>query len=72
MPSSPSITVALLLSITWGLSFVFVTPRIMTPQARFQTQPANCVDPPLPRFIEKSQKCTAIDQDVDRLQGAAE
>src|SRR5271157_4765357 len=54
MPSSPSITVALLLFITWGLSFVSVTPRIMRPQARFQTQPANRVDPPLPRFIEKS------------------
>src|SRR5271165_2787845 len=54
MPSSPSITVALLLSITWGLSFVSVTPRIMRPQARFQTQLVNRVDPPLPRFIEKS------------------
>jgi len=52
----PEHHVALLLSITWGLSFVSVTPRIMRPQAHFRTQPANRVDPPLPRFIEKSRK----------------
>jgi hypothetical protein len=70
MPASPSITVALLLSITWGLSSVSVTPRIMRPQARFRTQPANRVDPPLPRFIEKS-RISAI-KAPELLKGLAE
>src|SRR5271166_5638730 len=67
MPSNPSITVALLLSITWGLSFVSVTPRIMRPQARSQTQPANRVDPPLPRFIEKSPTTALILQTKQKV-----
>jgi hypothetical protein len=37
---------------------VSVTPRIMRPQARFQTQLVNRVDQPLPPFIAKNRTCS--------------
>jgi hypothetical protein len=51
----PSITVALLLSFTWGPSCsCSVTPRIMRPQAHSQGQADSRVTRALPRFITKS------------------